>query len=395
MTILEEYLRKINENRWGTLELENELKRLIKIYNSKKNTNLIIYASNFNPTLPSALEQKDFYYLKDLLDGIPKGQDLDFYIETPGGSGTTAEEIVKYIHSEFNKISFVICGEAKSAGTIMAMSADEILMTKTGSLGPIDAQMPSNRGMISAYDYIEWVNAKRKEAEKEGKLNPADIVIIAQITPGELNGVIHQLKYAEDLVKEWLYKYKFKNWNVTETRGIPVTPIMKKRKAANIARKLSNHSKWRTHGRSLKIEDLESIGLKITNLDNDKNLGNIVYKINLICRLLFSMSNTYKFFCTENQSLSLSAQPNNIIQNQPNNAALPVVIDINHCCPKCGKQVTFFAKLIDDSNIDREMIKMGKLPIPKNKIYKCDCGFDFNLQGIIDNIERQVGRKIS
>lgn len=394
MTILEEYLKKINMNRWGSIELEQELKRLIKIYNEKRNTNLVIYASNFNPELPCALEQKDFYYLKDLLDGIPSGENLDIYIETPGGSGITAEEIVRYIHKEFNKISFVICGEAKSAGTIMAMSADEILMTKTGSLGPIDAQMPSNRGMISAYDYIEWVNAKRKDAEKDGTLNPADAVIIAQITPGELNGVVHQLKYAEDLVKEWLYNYKFKNWIKTETRGLNVTPAMKKRRASDIARKLSNHRKWRTHGRSLKIEDLESIGLKITNLDEDAELGSLVYKINLICRLLFSMSNTYKYFSTEKQSLSLSAQPNNTVQNPQNNIAIPAVIDINHACPKCGKQVTFFAKLIDDPKIDNEMIRIGKLPIPNNNNYKCECGFDFNLQGVIDNIERQVGRKI-
>lgn len=395
MTILEEYLKKINENRWGSIELEQELKRLIKIYNEKRNTNLIIYASSFNPNLPSALEQKDFYYLKDLLDGIPKGENLDVYIETPGGSGTTAEEIVRYIHSEFNKISFVICGEAKSAGTIMAMSADEILMTKTGSLGPIDAQMISNRGVISAYDYIEWVNSKRKDAEKDGRLNPADAMIIAQITPGELNGVVHQLKYAEDLVKEWLYKYKFKNWNKTETRGLVVTPTMKKRKASSIARKLSNHRIWRTHGRSLKIEDLESIGLKVTNLDDDRQLGDLVYKINLICRLLFSMSNTYKFFCTQSQSLSLNAQSNNAVPSpQQNNVSIPAVIDINHICPKCGKQVTFFAKLINDPNLDKEMLKMGKIPIPKGNIYKCECGFDFNLQGVIDNIERQVGRKI-
>lgn len=36
MTILEEYLKKINENRWGSIELEQELKRLIKIYNEKE-----------------------------------------------------------------------------------------------------------------------------------------------------------------------------------------------------------------------------------------------------------------------------------------------------------------------------------------------------------------------
>ena len=100
----------------------------------------------------------------------------------------------------------------------MTMCADEILMTKTASLGPIDAQMISNRGVVSAFDYVEWIKEKKKEAEKNGRLNPADAIIIAQIAPGEINGVEHSLEYAKDLVKEWLYKYKFKNWDITETR---------------------------------------------------------------------------------------------------------------------------------------------------------------------------------
>ena len=63
------------------------------------------------------------------------------YIETPGGSGETAEEVVKFLRNNFDTVSFVVSGEAKSAGTIIVLSGDEILMTETGSLGPIDAQM--------------------------------------------------------------------------------------------------------------------------------------------------------------------------------------------------------------------------------------------------------------
>ena len=62
------------------------------------------------------------------------------YIETPGGSGETAEEVVKFLRNNFDTVSFVVSGEAKSAGTIIVLSGDEILMTETGSLGPIDAQ---------------------------------------------------------------------------------------------------------------------------------------------------------------------------------------------------------------------------------------------------------------
>lgn len=393
MTILEEYLQKINVDRWGLIELETELKRLIKEYNKLRKTNLILYVSSFAPNLPCSLDRKDYFYFKDLLDGIEKDQDLDVYIETPGGDGTTAEEIVRYIRDKYNKVSFVICGEAKSAGTIMTMCADEILMTKTGSLGPIDAQMISNRGVVSAYDYVEWMNEKRAEAEKNGTLNPADVAIIAQITPGEINGVVHSLEYAKDLVREWLYKYKFKNWNETETSKTKVTDKMKKNRASEIAEELSNHRRWRTHGKPLKIEDLESIGLKIVCVDEDEKLSDIVYRINLICRLIFSSSNNYKMFYTEKGSLSLSAQIQNLPNLVPGNS-VPAVIDINYKCQKCGKESVIYAKLINDSNIDAEMQKMGKIPFPEDNLYKCDCGFTSNLHGIRNEIEKQFGKKI-
>lgn len=393
MTILEEYTNNIKLKGWNLFEFENELKRLIKEYNKLRNTNLIVYVSSFVPNLPCSLDRKDFFYFKDLLDGVEKGKDLDVYIETPGGDGTVAEEIVRYIRSEYKRISFVVCGEAKSAGTIMTMCADEILMTKTASLGPIDAQMISNRGVVSAFDYVEWMNEKKKEAEKNGRLNPADAVIIAQITPGEINGVEHSLEYAKDLVKQWLYKYKFKNWEVTETERKKVTDEMKKSRAKEIAEELSNHRKWRTHGKPLKIEDLENIGLRITHIDDDAKLKDVVYRINLVCRLIFNMSNNYKMFYTEKTSLSLSAQLQNGPVSFPGNP-LPAIIDINHKCEKCGKEYVIYAKLINDPKLDEEMKKIGKLPFPKDNMFKCECGVTINLQGIRNEIEKQFGKKI-
>ena len=75
-----------------------------------------------------------------MLAGKRGFQRIDMYIETPGGSGETAEEVAKFLRNNFDTVSFVVCGEAKSAGTIIVLSGDEILMTETGSLGPIDAQ---------------------------------------------------------------------------------------------------------------------------------------------------------------------------------------------------------------------------------------------------------------
>jgi len=233
---MNEYINK----RYGAKELEDELKSLIQKYNKLKDTYLIVYSSAIGKPIPDlSLSMDDYYIIFDVLRNI-EDKKIDFYIETPGGSGEAAEEIVRFLRSKFDDISFVVSGEAKSAGTLIVLSGDEIYMTESGALGPIDAQIKIGRSFISAFDYVEWVTEKRNEAEKTGKLNPFDATMVAQISPGELSGVQHSLSFAKDLVVEWLQNYKFKNWNRTETRNVEVTKEMKTQRANEIVGDLIN-----------------------------------------------------------------------------------------------------------------------------------------------------------
>ncbi len=86
-------------------------------------------------------------------------------------------------------------------------------------LGPIDAQVRIGRSTVSAFEYVEWMKSKRKEATKTGGLNPVDATMIAQITPGEYENVYHAQQFAVDKLKNWLPKYKFKHWSETETNS--------------------------------------------------------------------------------------------------------------------------------------------------------------------------------
>ncbi len=386
MGILQEYMSK----GWAHAQFEEELNRLINEYSKIRNCNLLVYVAPTQSNIPDViLSQKDFYFIKDILDAtIIKKENLDIYLETPGGSGETAEEIVKYIRKKYNKVSFVICGEAKSAGTIIAMSGDEILMTDTGSLGPIDAQMLIGRSQISAYDYTDWIEEKRKEAEKKS-LNQVDVAILAQISPGELKGAINAQEYAVEMVKEWLVKYKFKNWNHTKTRGIPVTQKMKEDRAAEIAHDLNNHNKWKTHGRSLKKEDLEGIKLNITDIEQNSELKDIVYRIHTICRLMCLSGNTYKIIANENNKLVFTA--NQVPGEQKNIVAETAEIEVK--CSKCGKEHHLYLKLKDDDSLDRQAQEKGRIKFPKNNILVCDCGFELNLSDTRNDIEAQTGLK--
>lgn len=132
-SIFADYLSK----RWGILRYQEELQKQIKHYNDTTGRHLFIYASDINKgrlrNLDISLNQEDFYNIQDILREHPHKK-LDFYIETPGGSGESAEEIAKFLRKKYDEVNFVIAGEAKSAGTILVLSGDDIFMTDTGSL---------------------------------------------------------------------------------------------------------------------------------------------------------------------------------------------------------------------------------------------------------------------
>lgn len=388
MGLISEYINK----KLSGLDLEQELLRLIKEYNKLRNTYLLVYAGAISKQVPAvSLNMDDYYTIFDLLKNSTS-DNLDVYIETPGGSGEAAEEVVRFLRSKFKNVSFVISGEAKSAGTIMALSANDILMTSSGSLGPIDAQVKIGRSGQSGYDYMDWVKEKRKEAVKNGKLNPFDATMVAQISPGELNGVNNSINFAKDLVIEWLPKYKFKDWKVTETKKRKVTDLMKKRRARTIVNQLINHNKWRSHGRSIKIDDLENIGLKITKVDNDPKLCDLVYRIQTVIKLLFGTTNTFKVVATENEKIFASATPLNAPPQIGPQQAEVARLDIN--CPKCGKKHQIYAKLVNNPKIDQDMKKEGFLPFPNDNKIKCDCGFEIDITGLRNDLEAQTGKKV-
>jgi hypothetical protein len=393
MSLLNEYIAK-KHGGWGPLQLEDELQKLISKYNKQRNTYLFLYAVAMQKNIPEIiLSQDDFYTIFDLLSekkGLPK---IDIYIETPGGSGIAAEEIAKFLHNNFDEISFVIAGEAKSAGTILALSGHEIFMSETGSLGPIDAQIQVGRSVISAFDYCEWVKEKRKEAEEKGKLNPFDATMVAQISPGELENVRLALQFAIDRVAEWLPKYKFKNWQETETQKIPVTLEMKEKRAREIAEGLTERSTWQSHGRSIKVEDL-SKWLKINKIEDDKILSDIVNRIKIVYTLLFQSTSVFKMFVTADSKIFRQAAPRPKQIVIPQEVQVVSSVEVVQKCPSCAKEHKLYGKFSNDPKIDIEEKKKGFLPIPKNLFLKCDCGFEVDLRGLKNDIEMKTGKKI-
>lgn len=112
--------------------LNQERKKQLQRIASVRNRALLVYAADLNPVkaqqgVPIALDFDDLLPIGDQLDNLA-GDALDLIIESPGGNGATAEEIVRIVRQKFKSVAVIIPGHAKSAGTILAMSGNEILM---------------------------------------------------------------------------------------------------------------------------------------------------------------------------------------------------------------------------------------------------------------------------
>ena len=71
-------------------------------------------------------------------------------LDTPGGVVEVVERIVRVLRHHYTEVKFVIPDRAMSAGTVLAMSGDDILMDYHSCLGPIDPQLQLDDRRASA-----------------------------------------------------------------------------------------------------------------------------------------------------------------------------------------------------------------------------------------------------
>ena len=201
---------------------------------------------------------------------------LSIILTTNGGSAEVAERLVYIFRKHYNEVDFFVPDYAYSAGTILCMSGDNIFMDYYSVLGPIDPQvMNKDEVFVPALGYLDKIK-ELVDMAKAGTISEAEFLILKDFDLAELKAYEQAQNLTVDLLKEWLVKYKFKNWNRTEGNNTQVTKEMKTERAEEIAKELGDYNKWLSHGRALNIEKLTSIGLKIEDFGLDQELSDQV-----------------------------------------------------------------------------------------------------------------------
>lgn len=235
--------------------------------------------------LEQAFDADAFCFVGNLVDGVDdfvrgtvdsirqlgsKRERLVVFLTTSGGSILVVQRIVDTLRHHYAHVAFVIPNQAFSAGTVLAMSGDEIFMDYYSRLGPIDPQVPNTKGRwVPALGYLaQWERLVAK-AER-GELTVAEAqLMIYDFDQAELYEFEQARELSVTLLKEWLVQYKFKNWVKTHTSETDVTPEMRQDRAEEIARQLSNTDRWHSHGYGISMAVLRNdLNLLIDDLDD-------------------------------------------------------------------------------------------------------------------------------
>jgi len=208
-----------------------------------------------------------------------KRKKLCVFIETTGGHIEVVERICSVFRMHYSEVSFIVPNCAYSAGTVLVLSGDDIYMDYYSVLGPIDPQIQDSNGKFQPgmgylFKYNELIEKSRAGTITEAEL----LFLIKRFDPAEMFFIEQAKNHSKELIREWLVKYKFKNWKETETSGTKVTKRMKVERANKIAEIMGDAERWHSHGRGISIRELQSddIKLKINDYGADPTLRDAI-----------------------------------------------------------------------------------------------------------------------
>jgi ATP-dependent protease ClpP protease subunit len=127
---------------------------------------------------PVQLDDRDADMLEEVFQNCCQAgsKELVLLLNCPGGDALAAERIVNICrsYSKGNKFSVIVPKMAKSAATMVCLGAQDIGMSRTSELGPIDPQIRVSEGVYyAAHEIIESYNELMKNASAtKGKVEP-------------------------------------------------------------------------------------------------------------------------------------------------------------------------------------------------------------------------------
>jgi len=261
---------------WVTAELQKALAAIA----AKRSSNVIVYASGFlqKPAVPPLFLQinhEDVNGLMSVMYGIDWGKPLTLILHTPGGVTNAIETIGEYLLSKFRRIDVIVPTMAMSAGTMLSLAADEIIMGRPSQLGPIDPQMPIGQRSVSARAIVDQFETARGEVLADQRAAHLWAPVLQALGPALLVEARNALDYSEKMVARWMEKRVFAG----------------RQDAAQCAAKTASwfnaSQQHKSHGQRIDRDEARTQNLNVTDLESDQQLQELVLTAYHLCTILF------------------------------------------------------------------------------------------------------------
>ena len=180
--------------------------------------------------------------INGLMSGI-HGHDFDkgllLILHTPGGLAEAAQTIVDYLRSKFDDIDILIPTYAMSAGTMIALGCDRIIMGRQSQLGPTDPQLIFDKRSYSAHSIVEQFKDAKEEIARNTDLAHAWAPVLRSFGPALLQEARKSLAYGRSLVQSWLQEYMFADHDDPAASAARVADYFSSQKHGSHGRRIS------------------------------------------------------------------------------------------------------------------------------------------------------------
>lgn len=289
----------LNELQSTNGDFDGVRRKYLTLLNKHTDRNVIIYYSGWlqKQGLPDlGINDFDKNAFMATIKGLDRTKGLDLILHTPGGEVAATESIIDYLCQMFNDIRVIVPQLAMSGGTMIACSANQIVMGKHSSLGPIDPQFQTPYGQVAAHALIEEFDMALKEIKKDQTAIYVWQPIISKYTPTLYGECQKALKWSEQIATE-----RLKDRMLSHLSKSQQIKALKK-----IMNELGDHSVNLSHGRHLSAEKCTEMGLKILKLEDDQELQELVLSVHHAT--MHTLAATLAFKITENHLSSAVIQ---------------------------------------------------------------------------------------
>ena len=116
-------------------------KKIYRKIEVDRHTKIITFVTGDRPCMETQIAPDLVNIFVELLDEIGPTKKISLILHTNGGQTSAAWRIVNLIRTFCDELEVIIPLKAMSAGTLISLGADRVVMTKQAALGPIDPSL--------------------------------------------------------------------------------------------------------------------------------------------------------------------------------------------------------------------------------------------------------------